>query len=336
MILLPQPDPTLLMQPISSTPSTTVHYDTSSAEIIQEPSSSTVPLQSTESSFTNHSLPPVLSTEMPILSQVPIINFSHEQTTTEHTQNLTSHSSVASVETSTSLHSTFSQSAVTAEPAITSWPQSTSFPSTTQVSLSTATTIKPIFLTTPVTQGMPMYPEDAVLPPINSSDFSEAAKTTPLPTSEGPKTGSLTLSPSSKTSEVSIISFTVMEVPTHNTREETVPEDSTLFKRRQNRRKSHKKTQTFHTKRVYSPPRLLPSIKPKKTDDEMVVRTPYVREGNKDNYTFPVKGFMIITGIMGALAVFTLVVLISYAIIKCSKPPVVNNYQVSEQKPATQ
>lgn len=60
--------------------------------------------------------------------------------------------------------------------------------------------------------------------------------------------------------------------------------------------------------------------------------TNFSLEQHRDDYRFPVKGILIISGLMGALAVFTLVVLISYAVIKCTKKPAVNNYQVSEQK----
>ncbi|XP_066990829.1 uncharacterized protein [Macrobrachium rosenbergii] len=175
----------------------------------------------------------------------------------------------------------------------------------------------------------------SILPAFLTTELSSAAKTTPLPSSVSPKAGSLTLPPS-KPSEVSIIAFTVMKIPKQKAPEETVLEDVMPIRSGQNNHMQHRQHHNFPSQRMDNKQRLYPSVSPKKIEENMVIRTPYVHEESKNNYTFPVKGFMIITGIMGALAVFTLVVLISYAIIKCSKQPVVNNYQVSEQKPTAQ
>ncbi|XP_064120618.1 uncharacterized protein LOC135225226 [Macrobrachium nipponense] len=175
----------------------------------------------------------------------------------------------------------------------------------------------------------------SILPAFLTTELSSAVKTTPLPSPVSPKAGSLTLPPS-KPSEVSIIAFTVMKIPKQKAQEETVLKDVMPINSGQNNHMQHKQHHNFPTQRMGNRQRHYPSVSPKKIEENMVIRTPYVHEESKNNYTFPVKGFMIITGIMGALAVFTLVVLISYAIIKCSKQPVVNNYQVSEQKPTTQ
>ncbi|XP_068230012.1 uncharacterized protein [Palaemon carinicauda] len=177
--------------------------------------------------------------------------------------------------------------------------------------------------------------QGAILPAFLTTELSSSVKTTPLPGSVSPKAGSLTLPPS-KPSEVSIIAFTVMKIPKQKPKEETVLEDVMPVKSGPNHHIPRKQHHNFPSHRMDNKPRLYPSVSPKKIEENMVIRTPYIREESKNNYTFPVRGFMIITGIMGALAVFTLVVLISYAIIKCSKQPVVNNYQVSEQKSTTQ
>nr|XP_045594447.1 flocculation protein FLO11-like [Procambarus clarkii] len=164
-----------------------------------------------------------------------------------------------------------------------------------------------------------------------SLDPSGGNSGTPLPETEG-------FAPA-KTSEVSILSVTIMEIPAEkNNEDETVLE----YPKPSKKRPSHQQdTHRSHERR--RPPKVLHNY-PKhtsvstmeQTENELKSRTNFVREQQTDDYVFPVKGILIISGVLGALAVFTLVVLISYAVIKCSKKPVVNNYQVSEQKPVAQ
>ncbi|XP_071536582.1 uncharacterized protein [Panulirus ornatus] len=162
---------------------------------------------------------------------------------------------------------------------------------------------------------------------------------------EEPQTDIPTLSPPNKTSEVSIISIAVMKAPINETRkkhgDETVFEYSKPLTKRPKQHKPHQDMYGLHNDSLNPPKVMLETPQhtlaptPKKTENEIGRRTNLVPEQHTDDYVFPIKGILIISGVMGALAVFTLVVLISYAVIKCSKKPVVNNYQVSEQKPTT-
>lgn len=152
--------------------------------------------------------------------------------------------------------------------------------------------------------------------------------------------------PTDKNSEASILSVTLMELPAdHKGKKthETVPED--LRPKSVQRRPSNPMPQDMHRphqekqrppKPVRKSPKHTSVSMLEQTETEFGGRTNFVKEQQKDDYIFPIKGILIISGVMGALAVFTLVVLISYAVIKCTKKPVVNNYQVSEQKPVNQ
>ncbi|XP_076032771.1 uncharacterized protein LOC143020333 [Oratosquilla oratoria] len=64
---------------------------------------------------------------------------------------------------------------------------------------------------------------------------------------------------------------------------------------------------------------------------EDIIVSETVIEEPKEEYVFPIRGILILSGVMGAMAMFTLVVLVFYAIVKCSKRAPVNNYQVSSK-----
>ncbi|KAK4321317.1 hypothetical protein Pmani_007858 [Petrolisthes manimaculis] len=163
-----------------------------------------------------------------------------------------------------------------------------------------------------------------------------------LPATESPSV--TTQTPSGKTALVSEITVTVMETHTDDHDEITVVENLRPARRRPNLPgKQHRDFDTNSSGRGEGHrgdderPRggmLGKGLRdPVQTEVELPTeRTNFSREQQRDGYRFPVKGILIISGLMGALAVFTLVVLISYAVIKCTKKPVVNNYQVSEQK----
>lgn len=157
-----------------------------------------------------------------------------------------------------------------------------------------------------------------------------------LPITQPPTPDTLTTLPSSvRTSDVSIVSVTLVEAPSDPQPE--IPGQTTFVEgvtpsRRQNTHSTTNLWEERNPRKTLRPAR--PSPEPEQTITE-TEEINFVREKQRDDYVFPLRGLLIISGLMGALAVFTLVVLISYAVIKCSKKPVVNNYQVSEQqKPA--
>lgn len=155
-----------------------------------------------------------------------------------------------------------------------------------------------------------------------------------LPITQPPTPGILTTSPSFvKASDVSIVSVTLVEAPSDPQPE--TPGQTTFVEGAPPSRKQNNHSTTIlgeerNPRKTLHPVRTSPG--PEQT---IIEEVNFVREKQRDDYVFPLRGLLIISGLMGALAVFTLVVLISYAVIKCSKKPVVNNYQVSEQqKPA--
>lgn len=162
-----------------------------------------------------------------------------------------------------------------------------------------------------------------------------ATEDTLLPTTQPPAADTMVTSPPSvRTSDVSIVSVSV-EVPSnpyHRVPVQTTVVEGAIPTRRHN---THNIAPPLEDRTFTKFPRpVRPSLDPDQTVNE-VEKVNFVREEHRDDYVFPLRGLLIISGLMGALAVFTLVVLISYAVIKCSKKPVVNNYQVSEQqKPA--
>ncbi|XP_042242382.1 uncharacterized protein LOC121879705 isoform X3 [Homarus americanus] len=231
----------------------------------------------------------------------------------------------------------------------------TQFPSPTQVPIwinkstvaltSTETpralTVKPLHPLSTVSAS-PQPPSSkttlrAVPPPTTPE---EKSLSTTSPEAKGRGRDSLTLPPMGKTTKASIENLTVIELP-RETDGETVPKYHKPI-RRPDHQNPHLDVHRQHKERhrppkeVFKVPKHISGSTPKQTENEFEGRTNFVREQQKDDYIFPIKGMLIISGVMGALAVFTLVVLISYAVIKCSKKPVVNNYQVSEQKPVTQ
>ena len=157
-----------------------------------------------------------------------------------------------------------------------------------------------------------------------------------LPTTQPPTPDTLATSPSpGRTSDVSIVSVTLVEAPSDPQPE--TPDQTTFVESITPPRKKNTHTTTHfwderNPRKIHRPAKASPE--PEQTINE-IEKVNFVREKQRDDYVFPLRGLLIISGLMGALAVFTLVVLISYAVIKCSKKPVVNNYQVSQQqKPA--
>ncbi|KAG0719670.1 hypothetical protein GWK47_050026 [Chionoecetes opilio] len=136
-----------------------------------------------------------------------------------------------------------------------------------------------------------------------------------------------------RNSDVSIVSVTLVEAPSD-------PKPNTPLHTTFTEKPPPKGQDTHTTPTLWEERKPLKIPRPKKPSEteqtvNEVEKVNFVREKQRDDYVFPLRGLLIISGLMGALAVFTLVVLISYAVIKCSKKPVVNNYQVSEQqKPA--
>lgn len=199
--------------------------------------------------------------------------------------------------------------------------------------------VPPTLDTTPLADPDPWTPSTPrTLPEGPMATTVAATGDTLLPTTQPPASETTVTSPPSvRTSEVSIVSVSVEEAhsdPHHKTPVKTVKttvvED--VFTKRPN---THNITHPWEDGTPTKFPRPgRPSREPDQTMNE-IEKVNFVREEQRDEYVFPLRGLLIISGLMGALAVFTLVILISYAVIKCSKKPVVNNYQVSEQqKPA--
>lgn len=192
--------------------------------------------------------------------------------------------------------------------------------------------IPPVDYTTSTTDPESWAPSTPqTLPEVILATITAATGDTLLPTTPTPPPDTMLTSPLSvRTSEVSIVSVTLVEAPS-DPPHQTFVEDATHTRRHNTPSTTHPRHEPTPTK---FPRPARPSRDPGQTVNE-IEKVNFVREEQRDDYVFPLRGLLIISGLMGALAVFTLVVLISYAIIKCSKKPVVNNYQVSEQqKPA--
>lgn len=197
--------------------------------------------------------------------------------------------------------------------------------------------VPPIFDTTSTEDPEPWTPgTPGTLPEAPLATTIAATEDTLLPTTQPPAADTTVTSPPSvRTSDVSIVSVSVEEVPSnpyHRAPVLTTVVEDAMPTRRHN---THNITPPLEDRTPRKFPRpARPSLEPDQTVNE-IEKVNFVREEQRNDYVFPLRGLLIISGLMGALAVFTLVVLISYAVIKCSKKPVVNNYQVSEQqKPA--
>ncbi|XP_063877820.1 uncharacterized protein LOC135109899 isoform X1 [Scylla paramamosain] len=185
--------------------------------------------------------------------------------------------------------------------------------------------------TTQTPEPVLWVPNTPRLPGIIST--TDATKGILMPTTHSPTPNTKTTSPSSV--KTSIVSVTMMKAtfdPEPQTPIETTFVEAVPPPRRQN-------THIIPDLREEEIPMEIPRPATPSPEFEQTIneieRVNFVREKQRDDYVFPLRGLLIISGLMGALAVFTLVVLISYAVIKCSKKPVVNNYQVSQQqKPA--
>lgn len=196
--------------------------------------------------------------------------------------------------------------------------------------------IPPMDNTTLIVDSEPWVPSTTeILPDIPLVTTTAATGDTLLPTTQPSASEAMATSPSVRASEVSIVSVTLLEAPSdppHKTSDQTtLVEDPKPTKRHNTHHTAPPWEDRTHGK---FPRPAIPSREPEQTVNE-IEKVNFVKEEQRDDYVFPLRGLLIISGLMGALAVFTLVVLISYAVIKCSKKPVVNNYQVSEQqKPA--
>ncbi|XP_037789154.1 msx2-interacting protein-like [Penaeus monodon] len=175
-------------------------------------------------------------------------------------------------------------------------------------------------------------PTTTARPPLKKSDpaLTPRSSSSTLPSPPGdPYADDVTFPPGIRPSEVSIHSITVMKVPEGD---ETVPEVLAPASRRPVHRRPVVKAH-FPTERNTS---RFTTTSLEEPEFEIGSRSILVQNIPQDEYQFPIKGLLIISGVLGAMAVFTLVILISYCIIKCSKPPAVNNYRVTEQKPVAQ
>lgn len=168
-------------------------------------------------------------------------------------------------------------------------------------------------------------------PRLSGFPTTDATKVILIPSTNIPTPDTKVTSPSPV--KTSIVSVTVMKKAPFDTELE-MPIETTFVEtadppRRQN---THTTPDLREEEMPMEIPRpATPPLDPEQTINE-IERVNFVREKQRDDYVFPLRGLLIISGLMGALAVFTLVVLISYAVIKCSKKPVVNNYQVSQQQ----
>ncbi|MPC48861.1 hypothetical protein E2C01_042647 [Portunus trituberculatus] len=162
---------------------------------------------------------------------------------------------------------------------------------------------------------------------------TDATKAILMPTtySPTPDTKVTSLSPV----KTSIVSVSVMKAPFDpepgTPIETTFVEAAAPPKRQNTHTRPDLREEEIFREMITVPRPATPSPEPEQTINE-IEKVNFVREKQRDDYVFPLRGLLIISGLMGALAVFTLVVLISYAVIKCSKKPVVNNYQVSQQQ----
>ncbi|ROT78719.1 hypothetical protein C7M84_002556 [Penaeus vannamei] len=175
-------------------------------------------------------------------------------------------------------------------------------------------------------------PTTTAKPPLKKSDpaLTPRSSSSTLPSAPGdPYADDVTFPPGIRPSEVSIHSITVMKVPEGD---ETVPEVLAPASRRPNHRRPIVKAH-FPPERNIS---RFTTTNLEEPEFEIGSRSILVQNIPKEEYQFPIKGLLIISGVLGAMAVFTLVILISYCIIKCSKPPAINNYRVTEQKPVAQ
>lgn len=182
--------------------------------------------------------------------------------------------------------------------------------------------------TTQTPEPVLWFPSTPRLPEIMST--TDATKGILTPTKHAPAPDTKATSPSSV--KTTIVSVSVMKAPTD-------PQPDTPIETTFVEAAAPPRSRIPHTtpdlgeeeNPMEIPLPATPSPEPEQTINE-IERVNFVREKQRDDYVFPLRGLLIISGLMGALAVFTLVVLISYAVIKCSKKPVVNNYQVSQQQ----
>ncbi|XP_063588364.1 uncharacterized protein LOC134765616 [Penaeus indicus] len=175
-------------------------------------------------------------------------------------------------------------------------------------------------------------PTTTARPPLKKSDpaLTPRSSSSTLPSAaEDPHADDVTFPPGVRPSEVSIHSITVMKVPEND---EVVPEVIAPASMRPTHRRPIVKAH-FPTERNVS---RFTTTSLEEPEFEIGSRSILVQNIPKEEYQFPIKGLLIISGVLGAMAVFTLVILISYCIIKCSKPPAINNYRVTEQKPVAQ
>ncbi|XP_042877874.1 uncharacterized protein LOC122256955 isoform X2 [Penaeus japonicus] len=167
---------------------------------------------------------------------------------------------------------------------------------------------------------------------VDDTPTTTSSSSTPPSAPRDPFTDDETFPPGVRPSEVSIHSITVMKIPSGADGEETLPEVIAPASRRPKHRRPVVKAH-FPPERNIS---RFTTTNLEEPEFEIGSQTNFVREKPKEEYQFPIKGLLIISGVLGAMAVFTLVILISYCIIKCSKPPAINNYRVTEQKPVAQ
>ncbi|CAL4184198.1 unnamed protein product, partial [Meganyctiphanes norvegica] len=229
-----------------------------------------------------------------------------------------------------------------------------------QTTVSSTTTTKAILMlpTLATTASSPVIETSTGLPE-SLSDLKESTTIPPEMHPAGPRADALTLPPTNRISEATIISLSVEETlrimpPNEETLSEFEYVQNTevrkpvkgVYKQKEEDFKWDKThIEEDYVQDIYTKPldfdwqltqveKEVKDYRPlgHRQDEEHVVTSQDVLGEPIYEYKIPLKGLLVISGILGALAVFTFVILIAYTIVKCTKPPVVNNYQVNEQK----